>query len=184
MNQEAEIPIPIRFNSFKHHRDYILEVLKTASPELIASLLDPLCNNYIDIYSGTLTPEAIFHQVIDILQSNQVFQPDDFTSWVDTINGYRQITLVDQSEWVLRKSNEEERYIHLHPARTGPFSMRFKGSTLKTVWMLKTNSPSPQHSPSLEKVNQLRIQIGLSPVKKLDRSKGILNCYEKFFLQD
>jgi hypothetical protein len=56
--------------------------------------------------------------------------------------------------------------------------MRFKGSTLKTVYLLKTISPE---IPSLEKVNSIRKQIGLSPVKKLERSKGILNCYEKFF---
>jgi len=39
-------------------------------------------------------------------------------------------------------------------------------------------------SPTLEMVNRVRNQIGLSPVKKLERNKGILGCYEKFFAQE
>jgi hypothetical protein len=184
MAEETDIPFPVRFNPFKHHRNYILGILKGFSPDLIISLLDPICNNYIDIYTGKMTPEAIGNAVISILKSKQALQADDFTRWVDTKNGYRQIKLEDRSEWVVRKSNEAERYIHIHPARSGPFTIRFKGSTLKTAYQLKTSFPGFQEILSLEKVNRIRMQIGLSPVKKLERSKGILNCYEKFFSKD
>lgn len=184
MTEETDIPLPVRFNPFKHHRNYIMKILESASPELIINLLDPVCNNYIDIYSGTMTPEAIGNAVIDLLKSNQVFQANDFARWVDSKNGYRQIKLDDRSEWVVRKSVEAERYIHLHPARNGPYTIRFKGSTLKTAYLLKTGYTSLQEILSLENVNRARRQIGLSPVKKLDRSKGILNCFEKFFSPD
>lgn len=184
MAEETDIPFPVRFNPFKHHRNYILGILKSATTEVIIGLLDTVCNNYIDIYTGTMTPEDIGYAVIDILKSKQTFQSDDFNRWVDTKNGYRQITLEDQSEWIVRKSNELERYIHLHPARTGPFTIRFKGSTLKTAYLLRTEFKDFQESLTLEQVNRVRTQIGLSPVKKLDRSKGILNCYEKFFSKD
>lgn len=184
MTEETDIPLPVRFNPFKHHRNYILRILESASPELVIGLLDPVCNNYIDIYSGTMTPKAIGNAVIDILKSNQVFQADDLIRWVDSKNGYRQIKLDDRSEWVVRKSNEVERYIHLHPARNGPYTIRFKGSTLKTAYLLKTGFTGLQEILSLENVNRARMQIGLSPVKKLERSKGILNCYEKFFSQE
>lgn len=178
MTQENTISFPVLFNPLKHHRNYILDILKNASPETIIAQLDSICNNYIDIYTGTITPAAISNSVISILKSNQALDANASNHWVATKNGYRQITLEDRSEWIVRKSNETERYIHLHPARTGPFTMRFKGSTLKTVYLLKTISPE---IPSLEKVNSIRKQIGLSPVKKLERSKGILNCYKKFF---
>ena len=184
MIEEPDIPIPVRFNPFKHHRNYILSILESASPEVIIGLVDPVCNNYIDIYTGPITPEAIGNAVIDILKSKKVLLPDDFRRWVDSKNGYQQIKLEDRSEWIVRKSNEAERYIHLHPAREGPFTIRFKGSTLKTAFLLKTGSKDFQETLSLEKVNRVRMQIGLSPVKKLERSKGILNCYEKFFSQD
>ncbi|MBA4409818.1 MAG: hypothetical protein Q8S54_03745 [Bacteroidota bacterium] len=184
MAKETDIPLPVRFNPFKHHRNYILSVLESSTPEMIINLLDQVCNNYIDIYTGAMTPEAISEAVIEILKSNQVFREDDFSPWVDSKNGYRQIKLADRSVWVVRKSNEVERYIHLHPAREGPFTIRFKGSTLKTAYILKTNFTSLQESLSLGKVNRARMQISLSPVKKLERGKGILNCYEKFFSQE
>lgn len=184
MADETDIPIPVRFNPFKHHRNYILRVLESATPESIINLLDPVCNNYIDIYTGAMNPEAICNAVIEILKSKQAFQPDDFTRWVDSKNGYRKITLEDRSEWVVRKSNEAERYIHLHPARKGLFTIRFKGSTLKTAYLLKTSFPDLQESLSLGKVNRIRIALGLSPVKKLERNKGIVNCYEKFFVRE
>ena len=179
MAKESNIPFPIRFNPFKHHRNYILNMLESANPQVIISLLDPVCNNYIDIYTGSFTPNAICNEVVDILKSNHVFQADDFASWIDSKNGYRQIKLEDQSEWIVRKSNETERYIHLHPAREGRFTARFKGSTLKTAYLLKAGSVNLP--PSLELVNRVRMQIGLSPVKKLEQNKGILNCLGKFF---
>lgn len=184
MARETDIPLPVRFNPFKHHRNFILSILEGASPDVIIGLLDPVCNNYIDIYTGTMTPEDICNAVIDFLKSNQVFHSDDFTRWVASKNGYRQIQLEDRSEWVVRKGIEDERYIHIHPTRTGPFTFRFKGSTLKTIYLLKTIISGSRETLSLEKVNLTRIQIGLPPVKKLDRSKGILKCYEKFFYPD
>jgi hypothetical protein len=184
MIEETDIPLPVRFNPFKHHRNYILSILEGASPEEIINLLDPVCNNYIDIYTGRMTPETIGNAVIDILKSNQVFQVDDFTCWVASKNGYHQIKLEDRSEWVVRRSNEAERYIHIHPTRTGALTIRFKGSTLKTIYLLKTSFTDFQDTLSLEKVNRTRMQIGLSPIKTLDRNKGILKCYEKFFYHD
>jgi hypothetical protein len=179
--EESKIPFPIRFNSLKHHRNYILHILENTNPELIISLLDPVCNNYTDIYTGTMTPEAICLEVVDKLKSDLVFQANDFARWVDSKSGYRQIKLRDQSEWVVRKSNETERYIHLHPAREGWFTIRFKGSTLKTAYLLKAGFSNLPELPSLEKVNRARMQVGLSPVKRLERNKGILNCFGKFF---
>jgi hypothetical protein len=167
MADETNIPFPVRFNPIKHHRNYILGILESISPEVIISLLDPICNNYVDIYTGAMTPEAIGDEVVSILKSNKAFQEVDFNRWVATKNGYRQIKLADQSEWIVRKGNETARYVHIHPARNCPFTIRFKGSTLKTAYLLKTSFTDSREIISLEKVNRIRIKIGLSPVKKL-----------------
>lgn len=184
MLDDTIIRLPVRFNPFKHHRNYILSILDGTAPEVIIGLLDPVCNNYIDIYTGIMTPEEICNAVVNFLKSNEVFQSDDFTRWVGSKNGYRQITLEDRSEWIVRKGDDVKRYIHIHPTRTGPFTIRLKGSSLKTIYMLKTRFADFPESLSLENVNRTRIQIGLSPVKKLDRNKGILKCYEIFFNQN
>lgn len=183
MNSEPEMNFPIRFNPLKHHRSYILKALQENVSEKIIDLLEPICNNYIDIYTGALTPEEIGAQVAGILESMNKFSKSDFRKWVGETNGYRQIKLTDGSQWIVREGLEKDQYIHLHPARTGKYSLRFKGSTLKTALMILLMNPSIKQILSLEKVNQVRIQIGLSPVKKLERGKGILNCLELFFVQ-
>jgi hypothetical protein len=180
MDKEADIPLPLRFNPFKHHRNYILDIIKTTSSGVIIGQMDPVCNNYTDIYTGSMSPVAICNAVITILKSNHVLLADDFTRWIASKNGYRKIKLEDQSEWIVRESAENERYIHIHPARTGPFTLRFKGSTLKTVCLLKITINGIQQRLSLEEVNRVRRGIGLSPVKKLEKSTGILKCYKLF----
>ncbi|MBC8004828.1 MAG: hypothetical protein H7X84_05095 [Verrucomicrobia bacterium] len=184
MNSHDDISLPVLFNSFKHHRGYILELLASASPETVATLLETVSNNYVDIYYGTLSPQAIGQAVTDILKKRKVFKADDFTSWVDSNNGYQLLTLEDRSEWIVRRSNEEDRYIHLHPSRTGAYSIRFKGSTLKTVYLLRAYSIHSTDAISLEAVNRVRKQVGLSPVKNRNRSNGIVHCFEKFFSPD
>lgn len=179
MNEENDIPLPVVFNPFKHHKNFILQALSSMDPELITCLLEAVCNNYIDIYTGDMTPETIGREVIEILREEQVLTADEFMNRIKS--GYQQIILKDQSEWILRKGENVNRYIHIHPARTGSNTIRFKGSTLKTIYMLKICYEVVQNVPSLENVNRIRSKIALSPVKKLEQGKGILRCYERFF---
>lgn len=178
---DSNIPVPLKFNPLKHHRNYILQTLRENSTEKIVQMLDPICNNYIDIYTGILTPKEIGLEVLEILKSKQVLLQEDFEQWIDETDEFRKVTIRDGSQWLLRKSTEIERYIHLHPARTGKFSYRFKGSTLKTIFMLKAALNGPEQTLSLENVNRIRLQVGLSPVKKLEKEKGILKCFDAFF---
>ena len=112
MAKESDVPIPVRFNPFKHHRNYILFILEGVFPEEIAHLLDPVCNNYIDIYTEEITPEWIGNQLIGALKSNQAFHEADFTRWLGSPDRYRIIRLEDLSEWIVRKSAEAARYIY------------------------------------------------------------------------
>ncbi len=181
MNEGNSIPFPVLFNPFKHHRSFVLETLKTQDMDRITLLLEAVCNNYIDIYTGDLTPRDIGHEIIGILETRLLLQKPDFDRTIR--NGYLQVKLIDQSEWIIRKSDDPERYVHIHPARTGAFTVRFKGSSLKTVYMLKTRTGQQNDSPSLEEVNRVRSEVSLSPVKKLEHGKGILRCHEKFVEQ-
>jgi hypothetical protein len=181
MMDETDLPLPVRFNRFKHHRDYLLYRLQGSSCNELIDLLDPVCNNYIDSYTGTMTPKDIGEAVVSLLKSEQALYLEAFTGWVGEKKGYRKIKLEDESEWVVRKSKDAERYIHLHPARTGRFTIRFKGSTLKTVCLLKIDPIGPGETPSVENVNRVRVRAGLSPVKRLEPGKGILFCWEKLF---
>jgi hypothetical protein len=181
MNIEADIPIPIRFNPLKHHRNFMLDILANASPEEIISSLDAVCNNYNDVYTGEMSPEAIGKEIIRILKEEKVFSKEDLARWLNAHNGYRKLQLPDSSEWIVRLGNEDERYVHLHPSRDGKHTVRFKGSSLKTVFLIKALLKDSAEPISLENVNHARKLIGLSPIKRLDWNKGILVCYKKFF---
>ncbi|WP_423128173.1 hypothetical protein [Gaoshiqia sp. Z1-71] len=176
-----DIPLPVKFNAFKHHRKYILALLTTVSVDELAEMLNPLCHNYIDIYTGRLSPETIGNQIICFLKNEKAFHPDEFKTWLNATSGYRHIRLDDGSEWIIREGVEPERYIHVHPARTGSCTIRVKGSTLKTSLILKINHPDLLLPVSLHEVNRVRQLAGLPPVKKLERGKGIQNCIERFF---
>jgi hypothetical protein len=181
MSSITDIPSPVVFNPFKHHRGYILELLRYTTPEAIVGLLDQLCNNYVDIYTGKLSPGQLAGAVISQLESSGAYHHAEFTRWVSVSGGYRILTLRDGSEWIVRESSDPDRYVHIHPSRTGFFTQRYKGSTLKTVYMLGCTVESFHDPITLDQVNRVRTQAGLSPVKNLERSKGILNCYTKIF---
>jgi hypothetical protein len=184
MTEETDIAFPLRFNSFKHHRDSLLSALQVISPDAVIDLFDRVCNNYIDLYTGAKSPKEIGEAVISILKSKNALDFRDFSCWVGEQKGYGKIILDDGSEWVVRKSDDPGRYIHLHPARTGMFTFRFRGSTLKTVCLLRTCYPGLLETFSLGQVNNVRKQIGLSPVKRLEPGKGILHCRAVFFGSD
>lgn len=181
MIETSEIPFPVVFNPVKHHRNYILQLIREHSPDILAGLLEPLCNNYVDIYTGEFTPVMVAEGVKRLLESAGVSAHPDFAEWVSTPGGYRILTLPDGSEWVVRSGEDPRRYVHIHPSRTGLFTQRFKGSTLKTVYLLGCRVKDHHGAPTLEQVNQVRLSAGLSPVKNLERSRGILNCFSHFF---
>lgn len=172
------IPFPFRFNAFKHHRNYLLSVLKNVSAELVNEQLLPVCNNYVDVYTGHLTTTSICREIEAWLKKQGVFEQKAFIACVNQSRGYREFCLSDGSLWILREGAEADRYIHLHPARSGPHVVRYKGSTLKTVFMMRLEKIE---NPDLESVNHLRQQIGLSPVRRLEANKGIMKCYREFF---
>ncbi|WP_163717357.1 hypothetical protein [Mangrovibacterium lignilyticum] len=174
----SEVPKPFRFNAFKHHRAYLLSVLKNVSAELVDEQLLPVCNNYVDVYTGNLTITEICRELEALLRKGNTFEASAFQVWVKTPRGYRDLLLSDGSVWIIREGGDSDRYIHLHPARTGPHVVRYRGSTLKTVFMLKLDG---NEEPGLADLNRLRQQIGLSPVRKLEPQKGILKCYREFF---
>lgn len=181
MTSEPDIPVPIRFNPMKHHRNYMLHVLKYASHEEIVSALEPVCNNYNDIYTGELSPAEIGKEIIQKLQEENAFLSDDYAQWLRVNKGFCTLQLSDSSEWIVRLGNEPGHYIHLHPSRNGKFTIRIKGSSLKTVFLIKAMQDQINDSVSLGDINKARMQIGLSPIKKTDRNKGIQACYKRFF---
>jgi hypothetical protein len=76
------------------------------------------------------------------------------------------------------------RFLHIHPAKYSPFTIRVRGTTLKTVVALKVlTGKNMQNQLKLQLVNEVRSEkLGLSPVKVLEKGKGISRIWSLFNL--
>jgi hypothetical protein len=74
------------------------------------------------------------------------------------------------------------RFLHIHPAKYSPFTIRVRGTTLKTVVALKTKTKlQPNKNPDLKEINSVRSEkLGLSPIKTLEKGKGISRIWVLF----
>lgn len=178
MKLNSEIFSPFKFNPYKHHWHFLIEFVNNSDESIILNLLESWCNNYIDFYTGNLSPEEICYELANILNLSKGFNSNDFNYWLNPNNGYKLITISDKSQWILRKSDDPVRYIHLHPSRSGANTVRFKGSTLKTAFAVVQLLRQSQGELNLENINNARIKTGLSPVKNVQKSKGLVKCLD------
>jgi len=183
MNEK--IPVPITFNIHKHHFRFLLQrigVWKTLEWENVEPELLLIGENLLDFYTGDLTVDEICNQCIHFFRIRNISNRDSFLNWLHPYE-YRKIKLDDTSEWVVKEGNDSERYIHIHPAKNSPHTIRVRAATLKTVitLMINTAEISAQMTENVITVNQIRTRyLQLSPVKSLQRGKGILQLWELF----
>ncbi|MDY0026407.1 MAG: hypothetical protein RBS33_10515 [Lentimicrobium sp.] len=173
MQSKPDIPLPVKFNACKHHLTYILK-FNPLEPDVLP---DNFCNNYTDLYTGFLSPATIAREVIDQLKERGLLEIRSFEKALSALSGFFILTLSDNSQWVIRKGDNLSRYIHIHPARTGNFTLRFKQSTFKTSLLLFHEYQGKTGVLTLKNVNSVRVRAGLSPISKIEKSKGIGRCY-------
>ena len=174
-------PEQIHFNRFKHHLGHIRRRLSEGLTSDWIMDMNILCNNNIDIYSGGLTEEEIIGEILSELNHYRITSQEVYLEWIDRVPKYRLIPLSDDSHWILLKGNEDQKPVHIHPAKTGKHTIRFKGSTLKTLYGVRLINPGLQSAPALDLVNRGRTMVGLPPVKSLEPGKGILKCWNTIF---
>jgi hypothetical protein len=193
-NSEKEIiPFvapPLLFNSIKHHMgviqsmiDYSRKHPETASWGL--QQLETIGNPVTDIYLGELSVKSIIEQIEKLLKQNKIFEEPKYNSWLKASGrDYNCLELSDGSRWLFRFGEKPGRYIHFHPAKHSPLSLRARGSTLRTamaVSMLFNDS----EKDCIEKVNQVRRDfLGLSPIKRLTTDNGIGKFLKGVCLKD
>lgn len=180
-----KIPVPVTFNPSKHHFGFLLEQIelwrKTEWKNVEKELL-LIGGNLLDLYLGKLTVEQICRESIDYFREKEISDPVEFRKWLGPME-FRKIELSDKSLWVIKEGIDEERFIHIHPAKNSPSSIRVKGTTLKTVLALLINNEklTGDQRSNLERVNQIRTDcLKLSPIKTLERGKGILRLWNYF----
>lgn len=177
----CKIPIPVTLNCWKHHAGFIkyqydlLQKNKISKAELYKLLLI-IGESQMDLYLGRLNPKQIADETIIQLKRLSVNNYTDYYKWLtEKGRSYKLMELSDSSVWTLRLGNKRKKYIHIHPARCSPLTIRVKAITLKTTIALKSLAEGNYSEPlNLKFINEVRtILLKLPPLKSLSSSSGI-----------
>jgi hypothetical protein len=187
IKMKNKIQEPLLFNPQKHHLHFIQEQIgfwQSLSREQAMDDLNKIGNNLLDLYFGSLTVEEICGEIIQTLEKNNRLEKKQYLKWLGP-KEYNKIRSSDGSDWLAKKGNLPERFVHIHPAKNSLDTIRVRGTTLKTIIALliydikyKQNAKT-----NLGAVNSIRKEyLDLSPVKSLQANKGILRLWEFFTL--
>ena len=146
----------ILFHQFKHHLPYIKTWLGDNRGNLTnknIQTIKTLGSSQLDMYCGGLNVEDILLEVSNYLTAQGIQTTTRYRQWVN--DGFKLCTLPDSSVFTLRFI-DNEKPVHLHPARHVPHTMRIKANALKTVvcYMLAHDD----NKLSIEALNVLRLQ--------------------------
>jgi hypothetical protein len=180
VEKNCKVPIPIKLNCWKHHALFIKKELRKfksdAQVKEIQSLLLKIGESQMDLYCGKLSPAEIGNQTISYLSSNSIKNKKEFADWLYRDgNNYQTIALKDKSVWTLRTGDEEKRFVHIHPGRYSPHTVRVKALTLKSVICilayLRTKSSL---SFDIGLINEVRKKyLNAPPIKSVNKENGL-----------
>jgi hypothetical protein len=168
-----EVLPPVLFNTFKHHAGALrfrIATLAAAGPTALVEMgtrLAVLGTRLMDLYTGPLTPRDISARIIAHLRQAGRLDLPEYRSWLAGQDEYAVVTFAeDESRWVLRLADESQRYVHLHPGRWSPATVRVRANVLKTAFLVLLHSRVHGSDPMDRAViNEVRRDLlGLSPV--------------------
>jgi hypothetical protein len=183
MNTDFQIPEPILFNPVKHHLGFIKEFInfqienKSSDYLPLARELKHIGGSVMDIYSGSLSVADICKETRDLLMQKKLTDKQTFSEWTGTrIDCYRIINMTDGTEWTLKFHNNDQRYVHIFPARNSQHTFRVKSNTLKSalIYIILIG----KDLVTGEDLNKVRPYLGLSPVKDPIDTEAILEMIE------
>jgi hypothetical protein len=167
-----EVPRPILFNTYKHHAGALrvrIASVAAAGPGALAELAGRIAvfgTQLMDMYTGPLSPHEICAHVLDGLRAAGRLELDAYRAWLSGQDQYAVVTLPDESRWVLRLGDSQERYIHLHPGRWSPGTLRVRANVLKTAVLVLAHvrifGGDPMDRTLINAVRRER--LGLSPL--------------------
>jgi len=130
----------------------------------------------MDLYFGKYSPEEISKQILDALDRKKIFSFKEYKDWL--IKGgkdYQLLKLKDSSVWTLRLGENLERYIHIHPGRHSPQTVRVKAITLKTAILILSFEKIGQiKTIETETINEIRKKhLNDVPIESFSSASGL-----------
>jgi hypothetical protein len=187
LDENCIIPPPINLNCWKHHAGFIKKQISSVKDfsevDLLKKYLLRVGESQMDLYSGRLFPEEIAQQVVDSLNRKKTFSLLEYRKWLDKKDKkFRLVVLKDRSVWTLRLGENPERYVHIHPGRYSPNTVRVKAATLKTaILVLALDQLRALKVIDTESVNNIRKNyLNEPPLKSLSKASGLRRLLDLF----
>ena len=180
MDKVDHIPPPINFNCWKHHTGFIKKQIESVKEikeleELKAYLLK-IGESQMDLYFGGYSPAQISEQVLEFLHRKKTFSYKQYQDWLSKEGEeYQLVELKDKSIWTLRLGDDIKKYVHIHPGRYSPHTVRVKATTLKTaIFALCSERIGEIMTIETQTVNQIRKKyLGEPPLKSFSSAYGL-----------
>lgn len=166
----------VTLNHIKHHLKQIEVFIRNNQddPAALKKSLLIVGNSQMDLYTGPLSIQQIDTEVTHLLKSQTHYERPFYLQWLHEQGGYQTMALSDSSVWVLREGEQEAKYVHIHPGRYSPHTLRVKASTLKTAIAALCIARSSSKIISLSMINDIRKDVlGLSPLRQILPDKGV-----------
>jgi len=169
---------PILLNCWKHHSHFIkskISEYREAREFDLTNLCRELLRigeSLMDLYLGELTPGEIAGRIIASYKKTNHLSREDFIHWLkEGGDDYRLIELRDKSLWTLRLGEKQERYIHIHPSRYSPLTIRVRAHTLKSaILYLILNNNEADIQDNLAFLNKIRKDyLNQPPLKSISQ---------------
>lgn len=176
-----EPPHPVLLNTWKHHAGWIRwrigEAVRAGAVGVEALLREVVVvgTRLMDLYTGAIEPSTIGRYVVEHLQAEGRLEFDSLTKWLQTQSEYALIELPDGSKWTIRLGPADGRYLHLHPGRWVPYTIRVSANTLKSAIMAHALAKLTRGQVTeLALVNEARQKyLGLLPMRELSGDAGL-----------
>lgn len=137
----------------------------------------------MDLYLGCHTPANISEQTLNYLHHKKILSFNQYQDWL-TKDGkdFQLVELKDNSIWTLRLGDDAERYVHIHPGRYSPNTVRVKATTLKTaIFLLCFEQLGEIKSFETETVNNIRKKyLDEPPLKSFSVASGLGRLIDLF----
>lgn len=170
---------PILFNRFKHHLPTVRAALQRMNRSEIEFNLKQIGESVMDLYVGDLPVETIFESIQNQLIPLNIYEPTLYESFLKSNQNHFKLTLDDNSVWVLLMGNDLKQFVHIHPARYSPHSIRVKANSWKTVIAAQAFLDT-EKSIDLNYLNQIRQELNLSPLKNIHSASALMALFELF----
>lgn len=176
------VPHPVLFNAWKHHAGWVREQIASAAAggedgvKQLAEAVVVCGTKLMDFYLGELTPWQLGERALAHLQTIGKSDFPAFDAWLQTQDGYAPFGIADDgSKWILRAGDEADRYVHLHPGRYSPHTVRVPGLSLKTAIMTLAFAKLTGADPlAVGTVNEARKRyLALPPMATVDPTHGL-----------